>query len=887
MRRILAVLLATVLIAIPLNFTIENEDPDPPFGPILMPPNPEVYGSTSAPEFMEYPRTRGTRSVGTEEIIVILVEFTDFGHQVSNTQAKFQTLMFSTTPGESSLHNYYDEASYGDLSVVGNSSAWYTVSNPMSEYGADSFSGTDDANGPVYRLVTDAVLLADADIDFSEYDNDGDGIVDHLAVVHAGQGQESSPNTNTIWSHRWAVVDADMSAPGNQELMVDGVQVYWYTMQSESSPMGVFAHEFGHDLGLIDLYDTESDSEGIGPWGLMGQGAWLGSPAGSEPAHPCAWSKIELGWAVPFEVLTPLVAEDIPQIETSRAVYKLPIADTPAGEEYFLIENRQRIGFDSALPGSGLLIWHVDESVDSNDDQFHRRVDLEEADEINGENPTQVTDPWSDSEEGFTPTSIPDSGTYANVRSGWKVRNISPSNTTMTADITREVEDDLAVTAVTSKTIAEVGETLTIRATIENKGTNNRTDFNVTLTVYDEVYEPRSELFNNTITVSSLLSRAVANLTWMYTPSAVGKILLEVLVDPSDDEIPENNDRIVHTTVSTVHFFDDVESGNGTWETNSAGKAFRWEIVDDADAGGGSHSPTHSWKLGFFENGTETLMTQRLYLQTDNISVPGGGSVYLGFFHKYFLGELQEREGFTIRKTDEGDVLISVDGGAWVPLETFEFSQNSWELSLYDISPYISPAGSDVRIRFDVAVRVLPRSGGWWIDDIALLASPPEEGLVLRIYEDTDSVDPGGYAGFLLKLTNVGDTTDTFRFGIDVLITGWSAYLSQNASDVQPVGNFVMNLGRDEEAILFLTIQTTEDTPRGTEHVATLTATSLGDTSKEDSVTFTTVIRQDPLFELLMRALYYGIIFLIVLVVVAVIVNVLRQHKNKPKYPGY
>ncbi len=255
--------------------------------------------------------------------------------------------------------------------------------------------------------------------------------------------------------------------------------------------------------------------------------------------------------------------------------------------------------------------------------------------------------------------------------------------------------------------------------------------------------------------------------------------------------------------------------------------------------------------------------------------------------HKYFLGELQEREGFTIRKTDEGDVLISVDGGAWLPLETFEFSQNSWELSLYDISSYISPAGSDVRIRFDVAVRVLPRSGGWWIDDIALLASPPEEGLVLRIYEDTDSVNPGGYAGFLLKLTNVGDTTDTFRFGIDVLITGWSAYLSQNASDVQPVGNFEMSLGRDEEAILFLTIQTADDTPRGTEHVATLTAGSMGDMSKEDAVAFTTVIRQDPLFELLMKAFSYGIVFLIILVVVAVIVNVLRQHKNKPKYPRY
>jgi M6 family metalloprotease-like protein len=873
------------MVVVPVQFPVPSEQEDAPFGPILTPPNPEVYGSVPAPEFKEYPRTRGTRSVGTEEIVVILVEFADISHQSSNTQARFQTLLFSNSQGEKSLHNYYDESSYGQLSVVGNSSSWYTVSNTMSEYGEDSLSGVDNLNGPVYRLVTDAVLLADADIDFSDYDNDGDGVVDHVAVVHAGQGQESSVGTDTIWSHRWAVIDADTSTPGNQELSVDGVQVYWYTMQSELSPMGVFAHEFGHDLGLIDLYDTEDDSEGIGSWGLMGQGAWLGSPAGSEPAHMCAWSKIELGWIVPFEVLSPLEAEDIPQVETNPVVYKLPIADTPAGEEYFLIENRQRIGFDSALPGSGLLIWHIDESMASNDDQFHRRVDLEEADEQLGENPTQATDPWFDSADGFTPTSVPDSSTYASVRSGWKVRNISPSNTTMIADITKEVEDDLAVTAVNLRIVAQVGETLTIRATIENRGTSNQTDVNVTLSVFDDAYEPQSEVYNETITVSSLRSRATANLTWTYAPTVNGKILFEVVVDPTGDEIPENNDRIVHSTVSTVHFFDDVESGNASWETNSAGEVYQWVIVDDATDGGGSHSPTHSWKFGYFGDGTGTLPAQPLYLQTTNISVPGGTS-YLRFFHKYFLGELQRLSGFTVRRTDTSNVMISADGGAWQTIGTFELSQDSWELFNYDISSLISPAGSDVRIRFEIDVRVMPKSGGWWIDDIALMESPPEEGLVLKIYEDMDSVDPGGVAGFVLKVTNVGDMNDMFQFGIDVLISGWTARMSQNAT-MKPVEDFSIGLARDEESILFLAIQTTAATPRGTEHEATLTAWSSNATSKQDTVAFTTVIREDPLFGLLMRALTYGIVFLVVLVAAAIIVNVLRQRKNKPKYPDY
>ncbi|MFQ6107056.1 MAG: M6 family metalloprotease domain-containing protein [Thermoplasmata archaeon] len=887
MRRLVCILLALIFITISLNLATVPEEFEPAFGPILTPPNPEVHGSVSPPRFTELPRTRGTRSEGTEELLVLLVDFTDFGHQAENTQAKYQDLMFGTIPGSRSLHNYYDEVSYGNLNVVGNSSSWYTVPKTMRDYGEDSTTGVDDLNGPVYRLVTDVVLLADADIDFSQYDNDGDGVVDHLAVVHAGQGQESSVNTDMIWSHRWAVLDADPSIPGSQQLMVDGVQVYWYTMQSESSPVGVFAHEFGHDLGLVDLYDSDDDSPGIGSWGLMGGGAWLGSPVGSEPAHPCAWSKIELGWVVPFEVLTPLTAQVIPQIETSPVIYKLPIGESPAGEEYFLIENRQRVGFDSSLPGSGLLIWHVDESVDSNDDQFHRRVDLEEADEATGEDPTQMTDPWFDSEEGFNPASVPDSSSYAGVRTGWKVRNISQSDTNMTADITKEVEDDLAVRAVSVKSIAQIGETLTIRATIENRGTNNKTDFNVTMTVYGDTYETASELYNQTTTVSSLPSRTDTNLTWTYTPSSSGKTLFEVHVNLTNDEIPENNDRIVHATVNTVYFFDDVENGNTVWQTNSAGVVYRWEIVDETMSGGGSHSPTHSWKFGFFGEGPGTLPTQRLYLQSDNISIPGGSTAYFSFFHKFFLGELLERDGLGIRKTDTCRVLASIDGSAWTLLDTFEFSQRSWKLSLYDLSSDISVAGSNVRIRFDIDVKVIPKSGGWWIDDIAILESPPEEGLVLKVYENEDSVDPGRYASFLVKLINVGDATDSFQFGISALYQGWSAYLSQNASNVELVRDFEISLGRDEEAILFLTIETSQDSERGTRLETNLTAASMRDTDKQDVVTVVVIIREDPLIGVLLKVFYFGIIFLIVLVVVALVVSFLRDKKYKPKYPGY
>src|SRR5439155_1228025 len=146
------------------------------------------------------------------------------------------------------------------------------------------------APGPTYRLVTEAVRAADATVNFAQFDTNGDGVVDHLMVVHAGAGQESSPsNKDLIWSHRWAVLDADPTTPGSQSQTADGVQIYGYTMESEDFVIGTVAHEFGHDLGLPDLYDTDGSSAGAGIWDIMSLGSWNGAPAGSSPAHMSAW----------------------------------------------------------------------------------------------------------------------------------------------------------------------------------------------------------------------------------------------------------------------------------------------------------------------------------------------------------------------------------------------------------------------------------------------------------------------------------------------------------------------------------------------------------------------------------------------------------------------
>src|SRR5204863_403972 len=125
------------------------------------------------------------------------------------------------------------------------------------------------------------------------------------------------------------------------------------------SSFGVLCHEFGHLLGLPELYAPGGHAqEGIGVWGLMGQGTWLGR--GERPPHLCAWSKLRLGWVEVETIARSTRGVTLPQVEREPRVVKIPAAPAHP-EEYYLLENRARVGADRRLPGEGLLVWHVDE----------------------------------------------------------------------------------------------------------------------------------------------------------------------------------------------------------------------------------------------------------------------------------------------------------------------------------------------------------------------------------------------------------------------------------------------------------------------------------------------------------------------------------------------
>ena len=230
---------------------------------------------------------KGTGPTGNFKALVLLVDFSDKTSQV--TAGYFDTLVFVDQP--STVRNYYKEVSYQKLDIITldlpSSLGWYTDPETYAYY-VDGQYGWGDYPQNAQKLVEDLVVIADPYVDFSQYDNDSDGSVDALMVVHAGSGAELTGNPNDIWSHTWGL---------NDPQFVDGVWVYSYSMEPEyyqypwgDMTPGIFCHELGHTFGLPDLYDYDYDSRGIGDWSLMAFGSWNG-PLGGSPAHPDAYCR--------------------------------------------------------------------------------------------------------------------------------------------------------------------------------------------------------------------------------------------------------------------------------------------------------------------------------------------------------------------------------------------------------------------------------------------------------------------------------------------------------------------------------------------------------------------------------------------------------------------
>ena len=389
----------------------------------------------SAPNSNPY-RFGTATDVDTLHCLIILVDFDDMTHQsgFDAEPSDFDTLLFSRGvrhPG--SMADYYNETSYGQAYLTGQITQWYRMPQLYSYY-VDGQRGFGSYPNNAQRLTEDAVTAADPDIDFSQYDNNHDGWVDALFVVHAGPGYEDTGNLNYIHSHAWVT---------SYQMNVDDVIVYSYSMEPEETAghqlesIGVFCHEFGHVLGLPDLYDYDYDSQGVGGWSVMAGGSWGGG--GAIPVHFDGWCKYQLGWAVPNVLSDNLIHEQIDAVEYNPDTYQLYGQGGPS-EQYFILENRQRRLFDVSVPGSGLLIYHIDESAPNNDDQTHYKVAVEQADgrfDLENNNGADAGDPWpgNTNHRVFDDSSVPNTRFYDGMSSEVAVSSITNSDSVMFADL--------------------------------------------------------------------------------------------------------------------------------------------------------------------------------------------------------------------------------------------------------------------------------------------------------------------------------------------------------------------------------------------------------------------------------------------------------------------
>ncbi|MDX3571335.1 immune inhibitor A domain-containing protein [Streptomyces sp. ID05-47C] len=300
--------------------------------------------------------------------------------QADYNQAHFQDLYFGTGAGTESLKKYYEKQSSGRYSVDGEVTDWVKVPYNEARYGSnDASTGAwyavqDGVNAWVAEREAAGDTPAEIKAELAEFDqwdrydfdgdgdfNESDGYIDHFQIVHAGEDESAgggAQGADAIWAHRWYAFGTDAGSTGPDTNKLGGAQIgdsgIWvgdYTIQPENGGLGVFAHEYGHDLGLPDEYDTAGGENSTGFWTLMSSGSWLGTgkdSIGDLPGDMNAWDKLQLGW-LDYEVAKAGV----------KSKHKLGLAEYNTADPQALIVAlpEKTVTTDVVVPAQGATQW--------------------------------------------------------------------------------------------------------------------------------------------------------------------------------------------------------------------------------------------------------------------------------------------------------------------------------------------------------------------------------------------------------------------------------------------------------------------------------------------------------------------------------------------------
>ena len=317
----------------------------------------------SARTSMPVKKVEGSKFQGKKKCLVILANFADTKFKPEHTLDLYKQIINGenysdeTLGFKGSVRDYFKAQSGGqfeiDFDVVGP----VDLPKGYAGYGKNDASGRDQA-ALVYPMVEDAVNLAkDQVTDWKQYDWDGDGLVEEVFVLYAGHGQAKYPqDPDLVWPHKSAI---------DPMTVADGVKVSVYACSCELGAteaidgIGAFCHEFSHCMGLKDHYDINGRGYGTGFWDIMCFGCYNGNTF--LPAEYNSYEKMFCGWKEPIVLnAEPQKIEGMKALAAGGDTY---IFYNDGNEnEYYMLENRQKTGWDAALPGEGLIVLHVDYS---------------------------------------------------------------------------------------------------------------------------------------------------------------------------------------------------------------------------------------------------------------------------------------------------------------------------------------------------------------------------------------------------------------------------------------------------------------------------------------------------------------------------------------------
>lgn len=328
---------------------------------------------------------------GSPKSLVLLVGFKDlpFAQKNEDFNALLNESGYAYNNATGSCRDYFIAASDSIFQPQFDVYGPFTLSENMEYYGKEE--GDSHDRNPYQMIIEACQLAADSGVDFDEYDTDNDGVLDNVFVYYAGHNQAEGASSNTIWPHQ--------SNVSWKDVRVDGKLLAAYACTSEYSgnggtrraSIGTFCHEFGHVLGLPDLYDTDYKYYTVSNWSIMCSGNYNNN--GRTPPTYSAYERFYLGWLKPQQLLEK-GQYFLQPLQTYNSAYLIAdgihnlLGSSPSPKEFFLLEYRTKTGWDAYLPGQGMLVWHIDysaaawaENTPNNGPNF-LRIHMEEANGI-------------------------------------------------------------------------------------------------------------------------------------------------------------------------------------------------------------------------------------------------------------------------------------------------------------------------------------------------------------------------------------------------------------------------------------------------------------------------------------------------------------------------